>query len=109
MSISVSPHPLCVSLSLHVFVDEPLSHSTLFAEGGQGAPGEVQLAAEGVLAHQVVARVTLVGDASPPDQRRVRRGLPAVLDLRQVRTRVVTGHLWIGLGRKQMDQSEQGV
>jgi hypothetical protein len=26
----------------------------------------------------------------------VRRGLPAVLDLRQVRARVVTGHLWVG-------------
>lgn len=66
---------------------------TLFTEGGLRAPGEVQLTGEGVLSHQVVTGVALVGDPRPPHQRDVGGRLPAVLDLRQVWTRVVSGHL----------------
>lgn len=66
---------------------------TLFAEGGVAAPAEVPLAGEGVAPHNVIARVALVGDLGPSHQLRVRRGLPAVLDLRQVRAGVVAGHL----------------
>lgn len=66
---------------------------TLFAERRLGAPGEVQLTGEGLPSHQVVSGVALVGDSSPAHQRDVGRGLPAVLDLGQVWTGVVSGHL----------------
>lgn len=66
----------------------------LFAEGGQRAPGKVQLTREGVLSHQVITGVALVGDPRSPHQRDVGSCLPAVLDLGQVRAGVVSGHLW---------------
>lgn len=73
---------------------------TLFTEGGLRAPGEVQLTREGVLSHQVITRVALVGDPRPPHQRDVGGCLPAVLDLGQIWAGVVSGHLW-KKGRKE--------
>lgn len=66
---------------------------TLLTEGGLRAPGEVQLTGEGVQSHQVITRVALVGDPRSSHQRNVGGRLPAVLDLGQVWTRVVSGHL----------------
>lgn len=74
---------------------------TLFTEGGLRAPGEVQLTGEGLSSHQVVSRVALVGDPSPSHQRNVGRRLPAVLDLGQVWTGVIPGHLWEKEKRKE--------
>lgn len=58
------------------------------------------------MSHQVIAGVTLVGDASPPDQRDVGRGLPAVLDLWQIWARVIPGHL-CGKRREEKKSSKQ--
>lgn len=65
----------------------------LFTEGGLRAPGQVQLTRQGVLSHQVITRVALVGDPRSPHQRDVGGRLPAVLDLGQVWAGVVSGHL----------------
>lgn len=62
---------------------------TFLAERGVAAPGEVPLAGEGVAANNIVARVTLVGDLGLPNQLGVRSGLPAILDLWQVRAGLI--------------------
>lgn len=57
---------------------------TFLAKWGVAAPAEVPLAGEGVAPHDVIARVTLVGDSGSSHKLRVRSGFPAVLDLGQV-------------------------
>ena len=52
------------------------------------------MAGEGVTPHDVVAGVTLVGDSGPPHELRMGSGFPAVLDLGQIRARVVPRHLF---------------
>lgn len=59
---------------------------TFLTEGRLCVPAEVHLTSQRLTAHQVVSGVTLVRDAGSSNQGRVRRGLPAVLDLGQVRT-----------------------
>lgn len=71
----------------------PEAELTLFAERRLRAPGQVQLAGQGLPPHQVVTGVALVGDPSSSHQSHVGRGLPAVLDLGQVRAGVVPGNL----------------
>ena len=80
---------------------------TLFTEGGLWAPGEVQLTGEGLSSHQVVSGVALVGDPSPSHQRNVGRRLPAVLDLGQVRTGVISGHLWETRRERREERGER--
>lgn len=66
---------------------------TSFTAGQISTPGQVPLTHEHFGAHQLESRVALIGHHRAMHQVRVRCCLPAVGDLRELRTRVVARNL----------------
>lgn len=80
-----------------------MRHADTFCTFGQvTTPRQIPLAHQQLGAHQLEARVALVGDDGAVDQVRVGCALPAVDNLRQLRASVVPLHLCVtDVGREK--------